>query len=142
MFPFEKTTPVFAPVLARMHALCFEKAWTEQAFSSLLCLPTTQGFLNCEGFILCSVCHDEAEILTLGVLPAARRKKVGTRLLECLCLSLKEQKITAVFLDVDAQNEAALALYQKSGFAQVGVRKDYYTVGGQKHDALLFRKNL
>ena len=87
MFPFEKVAPVFAPVLARMHGLCFEKGWTEQAFSSLLCLPTTQGFLNHEGFILCSVCQDEAEILTVGVLPEARRKKVGTQLLEYLCHS-------------------------------------------------------
>jgi len=142
MFPFEKITPVFAPVLAKMHGLCFEKGWTEQAFSSLLCLPTTQGFLNHEGFILCSVCRDEAEILTVGVLPSSRRKKVATRLLECLCLSLKEQKIKTIFLDVDAQNEAAISLYTKSGFEQISVRKDYYAVGLEKHDALVFKKNL
>ena len=142
MFPFEKATLFFAPVLARMHEQCFDKSWNEQSFSSLLSLPTTQGFLNHEGFILCSVCGDEAEILTVGVLPEARRKKVGTHLLECLIFSLKEQKIKVIFLDVDAQNQAAISLYKKAGFEQISVRKNYYTVGTQRHDALIFQKNL
>ena len=142
MSPFEKVTPFFASMLAQMHAMCFEKGWTEQAFSSLLGLPTTQGLLNHEGFVLCSICRDEAEILTLGVLPEARRKKVGTHLLENLFSFLKEQGVEILFLDVDAQNEPAVSLYLKVGFEQVGVRKGYYTHGSQKHDALIFQKKL
>ena len=93
MSQFEKATPFFASMLAQMHGMCFDKGWDEQAFSSLLSLPTTQGLLNHEGFVLCSVCRDEAEILTLGVLPEARRKKVGTHLLEALFPFLKESGV-------------------------------------------------
>ena len=142
MSQFEKTTPFVASMLAQMHGMCFERGWDERAFSSLLCLPTTQGLLNHEGFVLCSVCRDEAEILTLGVLPEARRKKVGTHLLEALFPFLKEMGVGALFLDVDAQNTPAVSLYKKVGFEQVGMRKEYYTHGLQKHDALIFQKKL
>ena len=142
MSQFEKATPFFASMLAQMHGMCFDKGWDEQAFSSLLSLPTTQGLLNHEGFVLCSVCRDEAEILTLGVLPEARRKKVGTHLLEDLFSLLKKQGIKTLFLDVDAQNKPAVLLYEKVGFEQVGMRKGYYTHGLQKHDALIFQKKL
>ncbi len=48
-----------------------------------------------------------------------------------------------IFLDVGADNPAALALYGKLGFAQLARRKSYYSrPAGQREDALLMVRNL
>ena len=140
MSQFEKTTPAFADVLAVLHKACFEKAWNKDAFLSLLRLPTTVGLLNDAGFILCSVCGDEAEILTIGVLPSERKKGIAFALLTEMEFVLKEAGVSNFFLDVNETNIPALNLYAKFGFEQVGLRKAYYQEKGQTFDALLLKK--
>ena len=140
MSQFEKITPAFADVLASLHQACFEKAWDKNAFLSLLCLPTTVGLVNDKGFILCSVCGDEAEILTIGVLPSERKKGIALALLTEMEFILKEMGVSYFFLDVNETNIPARNLYVKFGFKQVGVRKAYYKEKGQAFDALLLKK--
>lgn len=140
MSQFEKTTPAFAKALSALHACCFEKAWDEEAFRSLLSLPTTIGLLNDKGFILCSVCGDEAEILTVGVVPQARQQGIGLALLNEMQMLLKEKGVLNFFLDVNETNIPARSLYAKFGFKQVGLRKAYYEEKGMRFDALLLKK--
>ena len=140
MLLFEKVTPAFCDVLSVLHASCFDKPWDKDAFSSLLSLPTTSGLINDKAFILCSVCLDEAEILTIGVVPEARQQGIGLELLNQMQALLKEQGVSKFFLDVNEKNMAARKLYAKFGFLQVGLRKGYYIENGQKFDALLLKK--
>ena len=98
MSQFEKTTPLFAEVLSVLHATCFEKAWDKDAFLSLLSLPTTIGLFNEKSFILCSVCFDEAEILTIGVVPSEQRKGLGFKLLQEIQLLLKVFYISSCYI--------------------------------------------
>ncbi len=142
MSPFDKVETVYADVLTALHGQCFEKAWDKSAFESLLSLPTTYGFLNENAFILCSVCADEAEILTLGVIPKARKQGIALTLLTHTCAALKDLGVVRLFLDVDEKNSAARGLYEKAGFCQVGVRRNYYTHENGKSDALLLQKKL
>ena len=142
MLRFDAVSLPYAEVLENLHKLCFEKYWNKSAFEALLRLPTTYGWVCENGFILFSVCADEAEILTLGIHPQIRKNGVGTALLSYALEQLKNQGVQSVFLDVSVLNLPARALYQKLGFDQIAVRKAYYTENNQKTDALILKKKI
>ena len=132
----------FSPILATIHAQCFEKPWTEREMFSLLSLPTTVGWLTEQGFLLCSHVADEMEILTIGVLPAFREQGVGFQFLQGLFTYAMKNQVKHVFLEVSADNKPAQHLYQKAGFTQTGTRKNYYKTATGFTDALCFTKTL
>jgi tRNA threonylcarbamoyl adenosine modification protein YeaZ/ribosomal-protein-alanine acetyltransferase len=126
------------PLLAKLHATCFDQAWDEPAFASLMQSPGTGALLAHStegpvGLLLYRVIADEAEILTIGVDPNLRRRGAGQKMIEAL-LALKMSK---VFLEVASRNEDAIKLYTKAGFKQVGLRKAYYAATGD--DALILQ---
>lgn len=135
-------------VLAKLHALCFDKGWAESEFENLLQTPGYSALLaqSAEvpiGFLLYRTAADEAEITTIGVDPALRRRGAGLALLSHTLAQLKTLGTKALFLDVAASNFEAKALYDKAGFIEVGKRKAYYVrPGAPAEDALVLRLNL
>jgi ribosomal-protein-alanine N-acetyltransferase len=91
------------------------------------------------GMILVRVAADEAEILTLGVAPKARRAGLGRALLDAACEAARAAGAARLFLEVAATNQAARALYDAAGFAQIGRRRRYYADGT---DALMMSRPL
>lgn len=71
----------------------------------------------------------EAEIHTIGVDPAHRRRGIGRSLLRGL-LAVADTAGALVFLEVRTDNEPARALYEAEGFAVVGLRRRYYRPSG------------
>ncbi|MCU1431720.1 MAG: rimI [Actinotalea sp.] len=69
---------------------------------------------------------DVAQVMTIGVAPSAQRRGLGTVLLETLVDRSRVLGATAVLLEVRVDNDAALALYRRSGFSVVRRRKRYY----------------
>ncbi len=129
-----------APFLAALHAQCFAEVWSEDSIAALLATPGTFAVGTQAGFILMRVAGDESEVLTLCVTPAARRRGMASALvLEAAKHALK-LGAERVFLEVNATNLPAIALYKRLGFAEVGRRKAYYTrADGQRDDALVLR---
>jgi [ribosomal protein S18]-alanine N-acetyltransferase len=121
--------------LAALHALCFERAWDAATLKDLLATPGTFAFVHNDGFVLARAAADEAEILTLAVRPAGRGKGLGRALLQVAIDKARALGVTAMFLEVGADNPHALALYAALGFAKVGMRKAYY----EGRDALVLR---
>jgi [ribosomal protein S18]-alanine N-acetyltransferase len=70
---------------------------------------------------------DQGELANLAVDPDARRRGVGSLLLDRLLAEAEAAGLSAVFLEVRASNAAAASLYEKRGFREVGVRRDYYS---------------
>ena len=68
---------------------------------------------------------DEAEVLNLAVDPAWRRRGVGSALLAAVL----ERARGTIFLEVAEPNSAAIALYRKHGWVDVGLRSGYYNHG-------------
>jgi ribosomal-protein-alanine N-acetyltransferase len=137
-----KATPEDASVLVALHAGSFGAAcWSLSQLASSLALETTLALVVEDdaprGFILCQLVAGEAEILTFCVAPLARRQGAGTLLVAEAIRTAREQKVTQMFLDVAADNAAALSLYQKSGFQISGTRVAYYRRGEKKVDAYL-----
>lgn len=134
-----------AESLARIHAQCFtDEVWTAQAIEGLLATPGTFALVarGEVGFILVRAASDESEILTICVLPAARRRGIATALINVASLRAQEGGATVMFLEVSSGNNSAIAVYKQLGFAEVGRRKGYYSVAhGMREDALVLRAN-
>jgi len=130
-----------APALAAQHAAAFAAGERWGADAIRLMLEMAGGFGLCvpEGFVLARVAADEAEILTLAVVPEARRQGVGAGLLAGAMAAAAARGAAAMFLEVAEGNAAARALYAAAGFAEVGRRRGYYPDGG---DAVVMRRGL
>ncbi len=76
----------------------------------------------------------EAHIITVAIQPSWQRLGLGEQLLIHLLAVAKELAATVATLEVRRSNHAAIALYQKYGFAEVGCRRGYYDDG---EDALI-----
>lgn len=131
-----------AAALAALHAAAFPPAerWGAEAIRLLLEMPGAFAIHRPgQGFVLARVAAAEAEILTLAVHPAARRRGHGTALLAAALAGAAARGAGAMFLEVAEANAAARALYAAAGFAEVGRRRRYYPDGG---DALVLRRDL
>lgn len=136
--------PDRAAEIAALHAKLFDPAWDEAAVLALLDHPAAASYIALTGnpkltigFVMSQIAGDEAEILSIGVLPAVQRHGAGRAIMEALVRSLKRAEITRLFLEVAADNEAAKALYAKLGFKEIGRRKGYYQrTGGTPQDAI------
>lgn len=131
---------VHAEVLAGMHHICFAEPWSAASFSEVLAMAGAEGLIAIDGgslvpsadspgpagFVLWRRALDEAEILTLAVLPPWRRAGLGGRLLSRALADAQAAGAAWMFLEVAADNQAALALYRARGFETVGLRKGYY----------------
>ena len=82
----------------------------------------------------------EAQIYNIAVAPEFRRAGVGEALLRHMIARAEEDGCSLVTLEVRAGNEAAMELYRKLGFREVGRRKGYYAEGGE--DAVLMDLDL
>ena len=125
-----------------------ERAWTRQDLAELLASPGVAGLLlqvdgRDAGIALCRVAADEAELLTIAVRPAERRRGAGRRLLTAVIEHAREAGARTLFLEVGADNPPARALYEAMGFRVVGRRAAYYRRGeGPAADALVMRLSL
>lgn len=81
---------------------------------------------------------DEGWILTLGVTTGWQRRGIGARLLEALLSEGQRRGAAATLLEVRADNPVARRLYERHGFAAIGVRKGYYQPSGA--DAVVMRR--
>jgi ribosomal-protein-alanine N-acetyltransferase len=135
--------PYDLDALACLHAASFADAWSAEWIAKLLMQPGTFSFMDggkAGGFVLVRVAGGEAEILTLAVAPAARRRGIGSSLVLAACRHAQKMRAGALFLEVGQTNEPARSLYTQLGFREVGRRRGYYqSSGGGNEDALIFR---
>ncbi|WEX09252.1 ribosomal protein S18-alanine N-acetyltransferase [Chelativorans sp. AA-79] len=137
--------------LAALHEEDFVRPWTDGEFESLLSQETVFGFAAIEegagarpcGFVLARRAAGEAEILTLTVSRALRRRGIGRMLMDAILRTLHAERAEALFLEVDESNMPAIALYRRLGFRQVGRRPDYYRDAfAHRSSALVMRRDL
>jgi [ribosomal protein S18]-alanine N-acetyltransferase len=95
------------------------------------------------GLLLGRAVAGEAELLTIAVAPEARRRGLGRKLVSRFVYQAQLRGAERAFLEVAADNPAAIALYESAGFAAAGRRKGYYlTPDGLRVDALVLAREL
>jgi ribosomal-protein-alanine N-acetyltransferase len=88
---------------------------------------------------------DELHLLNITVSPHLRKLGLGQRMMAAIEGVTAQQKMPRIILEVRPTNTPALALYQKLGYEQIGVRKNYYPVSpetGSREDALVLAKSI
>jgi len=121
--------------------------------------PWSQGiFRDCLRVGYCCWCHEidneihaygvmsvaagESHILNLTVRPESQRKGIGIKLMKHFLQLACRHNADTVMLEVRPSNTAAVRLYEKLGFNEIGVRRNYYPAGEGREDALLLALSL
>lgn len=138
-----------AEILSEIQARSFDQnsgqPWSAAAIADLLHSPGTAAVVVLDdsdpaGFLLSRRAGPEAEILSVCVLPAYRKKAIGHQVIRHFQAEAKRTGIREIFLEVAEYNNAALALYGKNNFEIVGRRRHYYgNRGERKQDALIMK---
>jgi ribosomal-protein-alanine N-acetyltransferase len=81
----------------------------------------------------------EADVLTVAVLPDFRRQGIAREFMRQIGEWAKDRGASALMLEVEKSNSAAIELYRSLGYMQISVRMDYY---GPGQDAFVMRKEL
>jgi len=137
-----KAGPLHATALSAIHARAFaeDEYWNERIIAGQLSQPGIFGLIDpVGGMLIARIAADEAEILTLAVVPERRQQGLGANLLAFAAREARLRGAMSLFLEVSTRNPAARGLYQRSGFQQVGRRRAYYSDGS---DALVLSKPL
>ena len=113
------------------------EAWTRSGYRSELADTRFRHYVAAEdedgrrllGWAGIMVVADAAQILTIGVIPEARRQGIGQLLLNALLAEATRREATAIFLEVRVDNDAAQQLYRHNDFSTLRVRRGYYDHG-------------
>lgn len=93
------------------------------------------------GFAIVSLVAGEAELLDFVVSPRRQGQGIGTSFIAWLTERVA-QDANRFYLEVRASNASAIALYQSAGFAEVGIRPNYYPAAKGREDAVLMAMEL
>ena len=145
MIEIKNMTEAHVRQIAEIEKLCFSDPWSEKSVASeldnrlslwLIALDgdTVAGYVGSQSVL------DEADMMNVAVHPDYRRRGIGRKLVQALSEALQKRGIRGLMLEVRQSNAPAIALYEKLGFQQVGLRPNYYR--NPKENALILRKEL
>src|SRR5687767_6410516 len=120
--------------------------WSENIFRDCLRVGYTCRALDLAGQIIgygvMSLGAGEAHILNVCVRDEFRSVGFGRRLLEHLLERAAAAGVGESFLEVRPSNLAAIRLYQRLGFEQIGIRRGYYQAPDGREDAIVLKLDL
>ena len=134
--------------VAELEAAVYEgsahNAWSEKLFYEELSQPGRSWWVAHDqgriiGFAGGYLAGADFEIEEVACDPTRRREGIASRLVSRVAYDAQMLGASTCSLEVDAENEPALALYARLGFTQKGRRPGYYGAG---HDALIMAVDL
>ena len=131
--------------VAELEKICFgTEAWSERSVASELTNSLSLWLVaeeegNVWGYVGSQTVMDETDMMNIAVHPEHRKQGIAAALVNNLVDVLKTRGSHSLMLEVRASNDPARKLYDKLGFQQVGLRKNYYR--NPKEDACILRKD-
>ena len=124
-----KMTKEDAGALEALDKLCFSVPWSEKSFIEEVENPLATYFVAKEnneiiGYGGIWQVQDEGQITNIAVHPKMRKKGIASAILEKLIDEAKSSE--RIVLEVRESNIAAICLYEKYGFKNCGIRKNFY----------------
>ncbi len=143
MITYRQPIALDIPVLASYEKLLFPYSpWSTSQFKEEFAgIPTTRYISLAEdGNTIVGYCGVflpapgvEADILTVAVLPEYRRQGIAREFMLQIEAWAAERKASAMMLEVELSNIAAINLYESLGYMKISVRMDYYGPGKDAH---------
>lgn len=118
--------------------------WSREYFERIY-QKYPKGFIVAEnkeeiiGFTIGKPKNEMAEMISLAVAPAWRKKGIGTKLINFLIEHFKEKRLKEISLNVRTKNKIGIFFYQNLGFKIIKTIKNYYRNG---EDAYLMKKEI
>jgi ribosomal-protein-alanine N-acetyltransferase len=116
----------------------YSHPWTRGNFSDSLnplfdaqCLWLDGELL---GYFLAMRGFEEMHLLNITVAPARQGQGWGRMMLDALSLWSRHEGAQWLWLEVRQSNLRALKVYERYGFKQISIRKDYYPAGRQQRE--------
>ena len=131
---------------AEIERLCFSDPWSEKMLAEHLANPCSltlaavDGVGRLLGYVGLLAVVDEGYITNVAVRPDCRCQGVASSLLQALEARGRARNLTFLTLEVRQSNAPARALYEKLGYVQAGLRRNYYE--NPREDAVIMTKTL
>ena len=134
-----------AAQVAALERETFSLPWDEPSIRAELDNPLSLWLTALDGgtvlgYVGSQTCFDDTDILNVAVRPDCRRRGIAEALMRELERLLPLRGAQRITLEVRASNDPAIRLYEKLGYAQVGLRKGYYEK--PREDAIIMQKEL
>ena len=139
-----KMNEVHVASVAAIEKECFGvDAWSEKSVASELTNQLSLWLVagdgdRVAGYVGSQTVCDETDMMNVAVTADYRRQGLGEKLVLALVEELKAMGSQCLTLEVRDSNTPARTLYEKLGFQQIGLRKNYYR--NPKEDAYILRK--
>lgn len=134
------------PAIVAIEADTYAFPWTATIFRDCLLAGYTSLVLEhaggLRGYAIMSLAAAEAHLLNLCVAGQLRRRGFGTRLLQQLLAQARSAGAERIYLEVRPTNQAALEMYREAGFAELGIRRNYYRSLAGREDAMVLVRRL
>ena len=143
MMKIELMTADHVPQIAELEKICFNDPWSEKSIASELDNRLSLWLVAMDGdrvtgYVGSQSVLGETDMMNIAVHPDFRRRGIAEELVVKLVEELKVRGNHSLMLEVRVSNDPARKLYDKMGFQQVGLRKNYYR--NPKEDACILRK--
>lgn len=124
-------TVEYVDEVCRLEEEAFSMPWHRESFLEMIENPAAYYLVALEGERVVASCGlreivGEGEITNVVTAASCQNRGIGRRLLTALLAQGKRRGITAFTLEVRKSNLAAIRLYQSLGFAEEGIRKNFY----------------
>jgi ribosomal-protein-alanine N-acetyltransferase len=147
---YREAMPLDLPVLVSMERKLFsDSPWSMGQFKEEFSgIPKTRYFIvaldsdkQIVGYagVMVVASGVDADVLTVAVLPEARRQGIARHFMESLEKWAQMRVSPAMMLEVGVDNTSAIALYESLGYSIINTRKNYYGPGLEAH---VMRKEL
>ena len=129
--------------IAELEKVCFNDPWSESSIASELGNRLSLWLVAVDGdrvvgYVGSQSVLGETDMMNIAVAPDYRRQGIAEKLVTELISGLRQKGNHSLMLEVRVSNTSARQLYDKLGFEQVGLRKNYYR--NPKEDAMILRK--
>jgi len=124
----------------------YDFPWTQGIFRDCLrvgyCCWCYENDGLIQGYGVMSVAAGESHILNITVRPESQRQGIGGKLMKHFLQLARRHDADTVMLEVRPSNKLAISLYEKLGFNEIGVRRNYYPADEGREDALILALSL
>lgn len=112
-----------------------EETLKNNRFRNIYTLSTNQEIA---GILILDIIYERMELIEIEVLENKRNLGYGKKLLEFMIEKAQEENVGNITLEVKTTNSIAIHLYEKYGFKEVAIRKNYY----QGIDGILMERKM
>lgn len=131
--------------ILEVDTLCFSIPWSRESFISEVLQNKFARYVvavqedKIIGYAGMWLIAEEGQITNIATHPEFRGKRVASSMFEALLAICIKENVSSMTLEVRSSNLPALNLYNKYGFVQEGLRKQYYA--DNKEDAIIMWKH-